>query len=63
MYVYVFYTVYSYCLQLHSCSSSFFLPFPLFMFINGEGPGILGVVSYLTSESTYMFSVTTLSNT
>lgn len=37
--------------------------FSLFMFINGEGPDILGVFCYVTSEFTCMLSVTTLPNT
>lgn len=43
--------------------SKFLSSFSLFMFINGERPGVLGIFSHLTSESTCMFSVTTLPNT
>lgn len=45
---------------IHS-TCNYILPFSLLTFtrINGEGPGILGVFTYLTSGFTYLFSVTT----
>lgn len=55
--IYIFFRLHSYHLQLITFLN-FKVLFSLFMYINGEGPGILSVFSYLTNEFTYMLSVT-----